>query len=214
MPARITWLSSTSGPAAAGAGGPPPWSDGPPRVPLCGSAKISTWSSRTVSVISRPSEATNSAAISSRLTSGDGTSTRNPRAVRSPPLLKLMKASKDARYSATRPRLDLRADDHPAADGDVPVGTDGDDHPHVGVGDRVVQPVAALQRLVELAPRIRFDPLHRAPDLEEPVLVVRVGDGQRDPRLAAEVGELLPGAGVRQPDPRPVPGEPHHAALR
>jgi len=64
---------------------------------LCGSAKTSTWSSRTVSVISRPSEATNNAAISPSLTSGDGTSTRNPRAVRPPPLLKLMEASKDAR---------------------------------------------------------------------------------------------------------------------
>src|SRR5580692_3306634 len=111
-----------------------------------------------------------------------------------------MEASNDARYSATRPRLDLRADDRPAADGDVE--------------DRVVHAVAALQRAVELGPGVDLDRLDGAPNLEEPVLVVGVGDGQRDPRLAAEVGELLPGAGVRQPDPRPVPGEPHHAALR
>src|ERR1700733_3820977 len=138
MPALITWLSSTSGPAA-GPGCPLPWSDGPPRVPLCGSAKISTWSSRTVSVISSPSEATNRSAISAGLTSGDGTSTRNPRAVRSPPLLKLMEASKDARYSATRPRLDLRADDRPAPDGALATSV-----PNARLGLALAGPIAHL----------------------------------------------------------------------
>lgn len=99
MPALITWLSSTSRPP--GSSSPAPRSDGPPLVPLWGSANTSTCSSRTASVISSPSEATNSAAISSSPTSGDGTSTRNPRAVRPPPLLKLIEASNDARYSAT-----------------------------------------------------------------------------------------------------------------
>lgn len=110
--------------------------------------------------------------------------------------------------------LDLDADDRAAADGDVPLGADREDDAHVGVLDRVIQTVAALQGPVELRARVVLGLLQRAPDLEEPILVLGIGDGQRDPRLAGEVGGLLPGAGVRQADPGPVPAEPHDAALR
>ncbi len=85
MPGRITWLSSASRPP--GPGPLSPRSAGPPRVPLCGSAKISTWRSSTASLISSPSEATKSAAIPASSMPGEGTSTRNPCTARSPPLL-------------------------------------------------------------------------------------------------------------------------------
>src|ERR1017187_1141256 len=97
MPARMTWLSSTSRPVAAA--GPERLSEGPPRVPLCASAKTCTLLSSTESVISSPSEAMNSAAISASPAPGDGRSIRNPCTVRSPPLLKLTAASSEARYS-------------------------------------------------------------------------------------------------------------------
>src|ERR1700743_319133 len=101
MPGRITWLSSTSLPPVPGSRSP--LSAGPPRVPLCGSAKILTLRSSTDSVISSPSEATNSAAIPASSTSGPGTSTRNPCTARSPPLLKAISASKKALYSPPHP---------------------------------------------------------------------------------------------------------------
>src|SRR6185437_636024 len=63
-------------------------------------------------------------------------------------------------------------------------------------------------------PRVVLDVLDRAADLKEPVLVVGVSDGQRNPWLVREVGELLPGSGVRHADARSIPGEPHDAALR
>src|SRR6266851_387989 len=96
----MTWLSSTSAPSREG--GPADRSDGPPRVPLCGSATISTLLSSTDSVISRPSEATNRAAIPAWSTSGDGTSTLKPWTARPPPLANVTLASKDARYSFIR----------------------------------------------------------------------------------------------------------------
>src|SRR5215472_2921609 len=91
------WLSSTSRPVAGA--GPRFRSEGPPRVPLCGSGKTSTLLSLTESVMRSPSEATNNSPSASSSTSAEGTSMRNPRALSSPPLLKLTVASNEARYS-------------------------------------------------------------------------------------------------------------------
>jgi len=67
-------------------------------------AEVLCWQQRwllrlTDSVISRPSEATNSAAIPASSIPGSGTSTRKPWTARPPPLANVTVASKDARYS-------------------------------------------------------------------------------------------------------------------
>ena len=76
--------------AAAGA------SDGPPRVPLCGSSTISDDDSQTSSAISRPSDLTNSCPTSSRLASGPDTSSRKPSTAIEPPLLNRISPSTTA----------------------------------------------------------------------------------------------------------------------
>src|SRR4051812_48229220 len=100
MPWLITWSRSTNRLRAAlrTSSAPAPPALGPPRVPRCCS-----WTTRsplisTRSLSSRPSEARNSAATCSSPASGPGTSTRNPWAVRPPPLLNVTRASNTARY--------------------------------------------------------------------------------------------------------------------
>jgi hypothetical protein len=92
--------------------------------------------------------------------------------------------------------------------------SDRDDSPDIGVKDRYDKVVSLLETLIEDRLGIRDHRLDQTANLECPIWVLWVLDMERDPRVVFEVAILLPIPGVGKTDSFPVPGKPHHAALR